>query len=56
MITPAYVASEDVYGRLLAWWAARTGSTAERSWKGPGTYRFSGYVDDDGRPVAVLEK
>ena len=46
----------SVYTAALGSWAARTLSSPEPRWRGPGVYRFGGYVDDDGRPVATLEK
>lgn len=53
---PDYIASRKVYRRMLRWWAAQTRSYAEEAWRGPGLYRYSGYLDDDGRPVAVVER
>lgn len=44
------------YEAALDSWAARTASSPEPRWRGPGTYRYGGYMDDDGRPVATLEK
>ena len=44
------------YTAALDSWAAVTLSSPEPRWKGPGMYRYGGYVDDDGRPVATLEK
>ena len=48
--------SRATYAAALESWAARTRSNPELRWRGPGTYRFGGYEDDDGRPVATLEK
>ena len=56
MIAPAYLKSEEDYRRTLRWWASHTQSRAESAWRGPGTYRFSGYHSDEGAPVATLEK
>lgn len=44
------------YMTALDSWAAETLSGPEPRWRGPGVYRFGGYCDDDGRPVATLEK
>lgn len=48
--------SGAAYMAALESWAAETLSSPEPSWKGPGAYRHGGYQDDDGRPVATLEK
>lgn len=48
--------SKAAYAAALDSWAARTTSSPEPRWRGPGTYRFGGYMDDDGRPVATLER
>lgn len=48
--------SRSAYVAALGSWAARTTSSPEPSWRGPGVYRYSGYQDDEGRPVATLEK
>lgn len=58
MNAPADVRLDSLaaYEDALESWAARTQSSPELRWRGPGTYRFGGYEDDDGRPVATLEK
>ena len=48
--------SEAAYNSALDDWAADTLSNPEPQWRGPGTYRYGGYQDDDGRPVATLER
>lgn len=47
--------SRTAYMAALDSWAARTASSPEPRWRGPGVYRYGGYMDDDGRPVATLE-
>lgn len=47
--------SRAAYVAALESWAARTQSGPEPSWRGPGAYRYGGYQDDDGRPMATLE-
>lgn len=58
MTAPAAVRldSKAAYMAALGSWAAETLSSPEPSWRGPGVYRCGGYQDDDGRPVATLEK
>ena len=58
MTAPADVrlGSKAAYVVALGSWAARTISSPEPSWRGPGVYRYNGYQDDEGRPVATLEK
>lgn len=46
----------SVYTAALDSWAARTASSPEPRWRGPGMYRFGGYVDDENRPIATLER
>lgn len=46
----------SVYTAALDSWAARTASSPEPRWRGPGIYRRSGYQDDEGRPIATLER
>ena len=48
--------TRSVYEAALDSWAARTLSSPEPRWKGPGVYSFGGYVDDENRPIATLEK
>ena len=47
--------SKAAYTTALKSWAAETMSSPEPRWRGPGVYRYGGYMDDDGRPVATLE-
>lgn len=58
MTAPADVrlGSRVAYMAALGSWAAGTLSSPEPSWKGPGMYRYNGYMDDDSRPVATLER
>lgn len=58
MTAPADVrlSSKAAYMAALGSWAAETLSSPEPSWKGPGIYKYNGYQDDDGRPVATLER
>lgn len=44
------------YEAALDSWAARTASSPELRWRGPGTYRFGGYMSDENRPMATLER
>lgn len=46
----------SVYEAALDSWAARTASSPEPRWRGPGVYLFGGYMDDEGRPMATLER
>lgn len=57
MTAPADVrlGSRTAYVAALGSWAAETMSSPELSWRGPGVYRYGGYMDD-GRPVVTLEK
>lgn len=48
--------TKAAYDAALGAWAADTLSSPEPRWRGPGTYRYDGYRDDDGRPVATLER
>lgn len=48
--------TEAAYDAALDSWAADTLSNPEPRWRGPGTYRYGGYQDDDGRPVVTLER
>lgn len=50
------IATREEYGKVLRSWAAFTLSSPEPRWRGPGVYGNGGYMDDDGRPVATLEK
>ena len=52
----ARLGSRAAYMAALGSWAAETLSSPEPSWRGPGTYKYGGYQDDDGRPVATLER
>ena len=58
MVAPADIRIDalSVYTAALDSWAARTASSPEPRWRGPGIYRRNGYEDDDGRPVATLER
>lgn len=44
------------YKAALDSWAAKTLSGPEPRWEGPGVYRFGGYMSDENRPTATLEK
>lgn len=46
----------SAYTAALDSWAAETLSSPEPRWRGPGMYRFGGYMDDEGRPIATLER
>ena len=48
--------SRAAYMAALRAWAADTRSAPEPSWKGPGVYRYDGYMDDDWRPMATLRR
>jgi hypothetical protein len=37
-------------------WAADTLSSPDPSWKGPGVYRYDGYMSDENRPMATLKR
>ena len=51
-----FISRLSVYKATLKAWAARTRSEPTPSWRGPGTYRFGGFMTDENRPVAVLER
>ena len=46
----------SVYEAALDTWAAETMSSPEPRWRGPGVYRYGGYLSDENRPIATLEK
>ena len=50
------IGTNAAYMFALRTWAAETRSDPEYRWRGSGVYRYGGYHDDRGRPVATLEK
>ena len=48
--------SRAAYVAALEYWAADTLSSPAPSWKGPGVYRYDGYMSDENRPVATLKR
>ena len=50
------IESEPKYLTVLRLWALDMMSTPDPSWKEPGVYRFDGYLSDENRPMATLEK
>ena len=49
------ITTRQQYRAVLREWAARTRSEPLDEWRGPGTYEPSGFLSDEGRPVATLE-
>lgn len=58
MTAPADVrlGSGAAYMAALESWAADTLSSPDPSWKGPGVYRYDGYMSDENRPMATLKR
>lgn len=50
------IETEARYMWYLNLWASNMNSAPDPSWKGPGMYRFSGYLSDENRPMATLER
>lgn len=48
--------SRSAYMAALEYWAADTLSSPDPSWKGPGVYRYDGYMSDENRPMATLKR